>query len=170
MTVSIVPGERVTKEYLVRLEEIVNADINPVEYLGIDPGKSNGVCGYDNKYYLLFMLTIHADDMILFMHQFKKVKKCIIEDYKVYPNKAKDHIYSSLETPRVIGRIETWAKTNEVELIKQPASIKSTAYKWLGQEPLPKSNKMNHQVDAHAHFIYWGIKTGRIDIRSLIKK
>ena len=167
---TLIPGQRTTPEYLTHLEEAVNATHNPVEYLSSDPGKANGVCGYDAKYYLVFMLTIQADDMVMFLEQFKKVKKFIVEDYLLYPNKAKDQTYSDMETPRVIGRIESWAERHKVEVIKQGAHIKSTGYAWIGEKPLPKSNKKNHELDAHVHFMYWAVRTGKINAVDLLKR
>lgn len=162
--------EELTPRYLENLNSTVNADTNPIEYLSIDPGKSNGLCGYDTKFYPQFMLTIRADDMVKFLQQFKRVRKVIIESYKIFPNKAKDHIYSDLETPRVIGRVEGWAETNDVELIKQPSSIKPTGYAWIGKKPLPKSNPQNHSMDAHVHFMYWAVKNRLIDARELLRR
>ena len=161
---------RLTPEYLANLSSVVNAEENPVIYLGIDPGKANGVCGYDAKYYVMFMLTIQADDMNMFINQFTKVKTCIIEDYRIFPGKEKQHIYSSLETPRVIGRVEAWAETNKIELVKQGAHIKETGYKWIGAKPLPKSNKNNHKLDAHVHFMYWAVKSRLINAAELLKR
>lgn len=169
MIANIAPGERLSKEYLTNLNSAVNAEENPVAYLGIDPGESNGICGYDAKYYLLFMLTIHHEDMILFMHQFKSVKKCIMEGYKVFSHKAKHHINSDLKTTQVIGRVQSWAQLHEVELILQPSKIKSTGYKWIGKKPLPKSNPMNHSLDAHVHFMYWAVITRRIKLEDLLR-
>lgn len=153
-----------------RFTEFVNTDFNPIEYLAIDPGKSNGVCGYDAKYYWQFMFIVPAVDMIQFLQIFKKVKVCIVEGFQLYPNKAKDQIYSDMETPRVIGRIETWAELNNVDLVKQQASIKPTGYAWIGEKPLPKSNPNNHAMDAHVHFMYWAVKTSRINPADLLRR
>lgn len=169
MIVNIEPGKRLSTEYLAHLNKTVNAPENPIIYLGIDPGKSNGVCGYDEKFYLQFMLTIQADDMVMFLEQFHKIKVCVVEVYRVFPNKLRSHIYSNLETPRVIGRIEGWAARNQFYLEGQPSHIKSTGYKWIGQKPLPKSNPRNHEWDAHVHFMYWAIRTGRIKLESLLR-
>lgn len=164
------PGDRTTPEYLAHLKEAVNANINPVKYLSIDPGKSNGICGYDAKCYTMFMLTIQADDMTMFLHQFDNVKVCVVEDFKLYPGKMKSQIYSDMETSRVIGRIETWAETHEVELVKQLAAVKPNAYAWIGEKALPKSNKKNHVMDAHAHFMYYAITRQLIPPNSFMKK
>ena len=160
---------RLSEEYLKKLNELVNAEENPVVYLAIDPGKANGICGYGEKYDLLFMLTIHANDMVMFLHQFKKVKKCIMESYNLYPKKAQQQLYSDMETSRVIGRVEYWTEHAGVELVMQPASIKSTGYKWIGQKPLPKSNPKNHALDGHVHFMYWAIKHGLVSAADILK-
>lgn len=160
--------ERLTTEQLERLHEAVNVDLNPVTYLSIDPGKSNGCCGYDERHHLMFMITIQADDMVKFLHQFDKVQKCILEDFMLYPDKTKQQVYSDMETSRVIGRVETWAELKNIDLIKQPARIKPTGYLWTGKKPLPKSNPKNHELDAHIHFMYWAVKNGRIKAEDLL--
>lgn len=152
-----------------RFEGTVNAEINPVIYLGIDPGKANGVCGYDARHYVVFMCTVNSLDMIHFLAMFKKVEKCIIEDYLLYPNKANQQVYSDMETSRVIGRVESWAELHHVEVIKQGASIKATGYKWIGKKALPKSNPLNHELDAHVHFMHWAIKHGKINAADLLR-
>jgi hypothetical protein len=162
-------GMPVTPELLERFTSVVNADENPVVYLSIDPGKANGVCGYDANCYLVFMYTVKSEDMISVLQCFRKVTQCVIEDFFLYPDKAKQQVYSDMETSRVIGRVESWAERHNVELIKQGARIKPTAYAWLGQKPLPKTNKNNHKMDAHAHFIYWAVRSKRMSAAQLIK-
>ncbi len=163
------PGDRTTPEFLERLSSVVNAPENPVLYLAIDPGKSNGVCGYDAKFYLQFMMTVHADDMVEFLEQFNQVTTIVCEDYKVFYHKAKDHAFSDLETPRVIGRIEGYAARMRVKLVKQMSNIKTTGYAFIGKKPLPKSDPKNHQLDAHVHFIFYAVKNQLIDIKTLLK-
>jgi len=140
-----------------------------VKYLSIDPGLSNGICGYNKRGHLQFSIIIKLDELVDFLKQYKRVDTVIVEDYTIYPNKAKDHIYSDVPTSRAIGRIESWAELNDTKLIKQPAHIKSTGYKFLGKKPLPKSNPNNHWLDAHAHFTFWAVGNGLIDPRSLLK-
>jgi hypothetical protein len=161
--------EVLTKEDINKIEDYINRDANPVVYLSIDPGTKNGVCGYDKKAYLVFMFTVHADDMTSFLEKFHKVKKCIIEDFVLYPNKTQDQVYSDMLTSRVIGRVETWAERKDIELIKQGARIKPTGYKWIGQKPLPKSNPKNHSLDAHVHFMYWAIRNNVISASEILR-
>jgi hypothetical protein len=160
---------RLTEEWLRHLNEAVNAEHNPVKYLGIDPGKSNGICGYDDKFYPQFMLTVLADDMVMFMHQFKKVETCVIENYILYPNKSKEQRYSDMQTSRVIGRVEHWAEVRKVNLVKQPAAVKASGYAFIGKKPLPKSDKRNHELDAHVHLMYWAVSKGKIDAKTLLR-
>lgn len=152
------------------IKDAVNNEQNPVTYLAIDPGKANGICGYDEKYYLIFMYTIQSSDIVDFLDIFEHVQKCIYEDYLLYPNKIKQQVYSDMETPRVIGRIESWAQRKKVALIKQGASIKTTGYAWIGKKPLPKSNPKNHELDAHVHFMYWAVKNNKINAADLLKR
>lgn len=161
--------EDFSPEGLEKFKAFANSDLNPIEYLSIDPGKANGVTGYDTKCYLQFLYTVPVAEMTKFLDVFDKLKTCVIEDYRLYPNKAKDQIYSDMETPRVIGKVEHWAELKGIELVKQPATVKKTGYAWAGQKPLPKSNPMNHARDAHIHFIYWGVKTQKINPSHLLK-
>lgn len=157
------------REEFDRIKGTVNSDENPVKYLGIDPGKANGICGYDARHYVSFMYTIQSEDMVDFLDLFKKVNTCIIENFRLYPNKSREQVYSDMETSRVIGRVEAWAYKLDLRLIKQGADIKPTGYKWLGKKPLPKSNPLNHELDAHVHFMYWAIKNGRINAADLLR-
>lgn len=161
---------RLTQEYLNNFQIAVNAPENPVKFLSIDPGKTNGVCGYDAKLYVVFMMSVDANDMVQFLDVFDNLDKCIYEGYKLYPNKAREQYYSNMETPRVIGRIEAWAERKKIELIEQAATIKATGYLWIGQKPLPKSNPENHKMDAHVHFMYWAVKNRKIDAKDLLKR
>lgn len=164
----LMPGERTTPEFLEKIHSVMNAEENPIKYLGIDPGKKNGICGYDTRYYLMFAMTVMADDMALFLHQFKNVAIAVVEDYKLFPNKAQQQLYSDMETPRVIGRIESWALHNEVEIVKQGPSIKKNGYAWIGQKEPKKSDPLNHQKDANAHFMFWAVRNGKINARDLL--
>jgi hypothetical protein len=162
-------GQRLTKEDFSKIHEVVNLDANPVKYLGVDPGKANGVCGYNSEYFLAFMWTIQEDDMIDFLDQFEKIDTCVIENYSLYPNKAQQQVYSDMVTSRVIGRFEGWAARNNIKLVKQPASIKPVGYAWIGQKQPSKSDSQNHAKDAHVHFMYWAVKTGKLDARILLE-
>lgn len=149
---------------LETIEEVFKYTI----YLGIDPGESNGISLYDKDYNLVGMFTIKEEQIIEFLEPFKSLKLIVCEDFVLYPTKAMKQVYSDMPTSRVIGRIESFCRGNNVLLIKQLATIKTTGYKWIGKKPLPKSNPRNHEMDAHVHFMYWAIKNGKIDAASLL--
>lgn len=141
---------------------------NHVKYLGIDPGKSNGVCGFDYKYSMLFMYTVKEKDMNNFLDLFKALDAIICENFLLYPNKAMKQVYSDMPTSRVIGRIEEFCDIHKIKLVKQPATIKSTGYRWINRNPPAKGNPRIHEMDALVHFMYWAIKSGRIDASTLV--
>lgn len=162
--------EDFSDEGLEKIKAYVNNSFNPLVYLSIDPGESNGVTAYDEKAYLQLMVTVPWERMTAFLEIFENVNQCVYEDYRMYPQKTKDHIYSDLKTTRVIGRIESWSERKSIPLIKQGAHIKKTAYLWLGKKSLPKSNPKNHEWDAHAHFTYWAVQKKLIDPAELLKR
>lgn len=160
---------KLTEDQLKNLPELVNNETLTVKYLGIDPGNSNGCCGYDERYRLMFMFTVPADLMIKFLHSFKHVEACVLENFTLFPHKRTEQNYSDMLTSRVIGRVEDWAELNNIQLIKQGPNIKKTGYLWLGQKSPSKSNPANHELDAHCHFTYWAVKNGKIKAEDLIR-
>jgi hypothetical protein len=159
-----------TEEYLKKLDEIVNDEKDPITYIAIDPGNSNGVCGYNSKGHLMFMTTINEKDLLKFLKVFQKIILCVTENYLIYEHKLQHHRGSDVLTLRVIGRIENWCELSNIQLVKQLAAIKNTGYLWLGKKPLPKSNPANHKWDAHVHFIYWAVRKGLIKAADLLRK
>jgi hypothetical protein len=153
---------------LENLKNTVNSDDNPIIYLSIDPGKYNGVCGYDARYYPMFMYVVDEKDITEFIHSFEKVKLCVLEDFKLFPNKSRSQIYSDMPTSRVIGRVEDWTKLKKIELIKQPSNIKATGYAWIGKKPPAKHTNKNDPMDAHVHFMFWAVKNGKIPASKLL--
>lgn len=154
---------------LLSMKEAFNTEKNPIKYLSIDPGNKNGVCGYDEKLYPQFMFTVRDVDMVQFINLFEKLDICIIEDYRIFAHKLKVHANSKVETLRIIGKVEGWAETKGITLIKQPSKIKPTGYAWIKKKPLPKSDPKNHSLDAHVHFMYWAVRAGKFRAEDLLK-
>jgi hypothetical protein len=155
-------------EILGILATSVNDEKNPVVYLGIDPGESNGVCGFDEKYRLVFMYTVMYPDVGDFLELFKNLKLIVCEDFFLYPDKAMQQVYSEMKTSKVIGSVVEFTRKNKIQLVMQKATIKSTGYKWVGKKPLPKHNPANHELDAFVHFMYWAVRTGKINAADLL--
>ncbi len=155
-------GNKITAEYLAHINSVVNNEQNPVTYLGIDPGNATGITGYDEKFYLQFSLTLKPEDVGVFLDNFYHLKTVVYEGFALFPNKAKQQIYSKMTTSQVIGRIKTISELRGFEVVEQQSTIKNTGYKYLGKKPLPKSNPQNHTMDAHVHFMYWAISKGKL--------
>lgn len=139
-----------------------------IKFLAIDPGKRNGIAAYNEYGLMQWMRTVLYDELTNFLRKQEEVKVVILEDYTVFPHKAKQHIYSDLITPRAIGKVEGWCEARNIKLVKQGSSYKAMGYKYLGKKPLPKSNPMNHAVDAHAHGIYYLVNNNIVSAGSLL--
>lgn len=139
-----------------------------VRYLSVDPGESNGLCGYDIDGRLLWMATTKLRDLARFIEELRNVHTCIIEDYKIHPHKAQDHIYKDVVAIRAIGKIENWIERYNIKEFKQPNKHKTTGYQYMGKKPPPKSDPRRHELDAHAHFLYWGVNSKLINPADLI--
>lgn len=79
----------------------------------------------------------------------------VIENYRTYASKAK--VQGALYTPRLIGRIESWAEHNNVPLTKQMASC----MKFCSDVKLKDWNLwvpgQRHAMDATAHACFFFI-------------
>lgn len=131
----------------------------PTKYLALDPGESSGWAAFDEDGNLILYDTCYSRESVYNLLDDKHPRVIIMEDFKLYPNKAKEQSWSSFETVRLIGAVEHWAWQNNVEVILQPANIKSVAYLWAGISP-PKQHSMTHETDAYVHGIYYLQKSG----------
>jgi hypothetical protein len=157
-----------TEAELENLKRVVNNEERPVRYLAIDPGKSNGICGYDGDCKIMMMWTVMEENVLDFLNQFDNLERCIIEDFLLYSNKAFEQVGSNMLTSRVIGRVEGWAARKDIPLTKQKAAIKPTGYRFIGKKPLHKQHRLHHALDAHVHFIYWAVGKGLVKAGDLL--
>lgn len=79
----------------------------------------------------------------------------VVEDYKIYPHKAKAHTWSSLHTVKIIGVIEALCAQNNIPVVKQMASSKQfvTNEKLRAWEFYQK--RRSHTNDAIRHGCYY---------------
>jgi hypothetical protein len=141
-----------------------------IKYIAIDPGETNGIAIYDDRYSLKLLQCIPYKELKPFLDQFTGIKICLCEDYIVYEHKAQAHTGSRLTTARAIGRVESWAEDNKVKLIKQAAQYYSLGFRFMEKRKPPRSDPLSHAKVAHAHFVYWAVKTGRINPKEFVKK
>ena len=94
------------------------------------------------------------------------IGRIVCEDFRIYPWKVKALKFNPVRTARVIGALTFLAQRHSIELVLQPASIKSTAVAGGAEElfdtPLHENR---HSNDAIMHFVYYQGTTARgIDV------
>jgi len=81
----------------------------PQRLLSIDPGETTGYAIFrDGELYETEQLTVKKDGLQLLHHAFREhyFDYVVIEDYRIYPNKLRQHVLNDVFTVKVIGAIE----------------------------------------------------------------
>lgn len=129
-------------------------------YISIDPGKSTGWVTWDRNGNVIQQGTTRTrDEFEDLLDSMGSVSVVIVEDFTLYKNKALQQSGSKMETSKVIGSIESWARRNKATLVMQPASILAIAQLWSGVK-MPKNHNVSHWVSAYNHGMYYLLKTG----------
>lgn len=76
----------------------------------------------------------------------------VIEEFTLFQHKSKQQSGSKMETTRVIGVIEAWARKSKV--VFQRPNIKPIAEMWTGHKP-SSNHKNSHHIDALNHGMYY---------------
>lgn len=80
----------------------------------------------------------------------------VVEDYKIYPWKAKELIWDSVRTARLIGALTFMARACDIEFELQPAAIKEQAVLAGAEELfLRPLHENRHHNDAIMHGVYY---------------
>lgn len=127
-------------------------------YLAIDPGKTSGWATFDEAGNGITMGQASTEELIKLLQE-TTAKVLITEDYRLFPWKAKEQIWSKLDTVRLIGMIQLWCYLHNLQLFLQDPNIKSIGYMWAGI-PKAKSHKNSHERDAYVHGVYYLQKAG----------
>ena len=83
----------------------------------------------------------------------------VMEDFKLYPWKARQQSFSTMVAPRVIGAVEVLAAQYNISVVKQSASVGKSVTVSVG---LRKTLKLNHIIDAVSHGIFYLRTQGRV--------
>lgn len=83
-----------------------------------------------------------------------KVKKIVIEDFRLMGSKALAQTGSRFITCQVIGMIRLWAHPEGITIDLQASNIKPIAERISGRRPVGVHAK-SHSVDAYNHGVYW---------------
>lgn len=138
-----------------------------VKYIAIDPGEAsnNGIAIFNKTGFCLKYDQVTRDGVMdLLYENSSTLTAVIIEDYKLFKNKALQQSGSSLEAVRVIGEVEGFCRRKNITLQKQPSSILAIAQLWSGKK-LPKNHKNSHWVSAYNHGYYFLAKNKVIKLR-----
>ncbi len=108
----------------------------PERVLAIDPGETSGIALFENGK----LLSVDQIDGTEYDGDFNRemsqqlsltslfIRACpthvVVEDYKVYAHKTKEHTWSSLHTPKLIGAISLLCGQRGLQPIMQMASCK----------------------------------------------
>ncbi len=123
----VTPGSEFRKLYDQLVEQGERTPSHGI-LLALDPGVTTGFAVFDEAE-LIHVGQNKDDDIGSAAHyietqvEFYKADAIVIEDYRVYRWKQKQHAWSDLHTPRLIGAIEKIAYDKSLPLIKQPAHI-----------------------------------------------
>lgn len=83
----------------------------------------------------------------------------VIEEFRLYPSKAKTLTGSTMETAQLIGAMTWWANRNDVAIYMQPAAIKEPTRSYMRKYQLELvKGKGDHAQDAQVHGIQWLIR------------
>lgn len=141
-------------------------------YIFIDPGKNTGWAEFDVDGKLTLQgTTRNFEDFVKWMVWHLNpatavyIRKCVVEEFKLYPWKTQAQMWSEFETVQVIGAIRAQCLMFEIPFELVPARNKDMGFMYLGMKEPPHSNPLNHQMVAAAHGEFWlqhnGIKQPR---------
>ena len=86
----------------------------------------------------------------------------VIEEYRLYPDKAAAQAYSSFPTVETIGALKFIARQHDIRIVMQPAAAKRPARGISAAKKIrmlsSERGQSIHAKDAELHGVYWTIK------------
>lgn len=146
------------KELLQKMDR----ELPAIRVLGIDPGETTGWVILDPPciYKAGQEPTKNVTQAALFFNRMLEDKRpdvIVIEEYRVYSSKTRQHAWNDLLTARIIGAIEALCAIEDVPVVKQTAS---TAKGFCTNDKLREwgfwqSSAKRHANDAIRHACYY---------------
>lgn len=135
-------------------------------YMACDPGNTSGVAIFNSDGSLNSMNQYVKEDFMDYLRDYPEPypRVVIIEEYRVFPNKASTHAYSKVDTIQIIGMIKAAAHKWGAEAVEQPLQAKTMGYKYAGMKP-PSDHSKSHSPDAVAHGYYYLVKNNVIKVK-----
>lgn len=129
------------------------------KYLALDPGNSTGWATFVENGDVDGFGTCRTRSEVYEKLIEVRPQVIIMEDYRLYPWKAKEQSWSGFETVRIIGAVEYYAYLHNATMVLQEPSIKAIGYRWAGLTK-PKNHDLSHETDAYVHGVYYLQKHG----------
>jgi len=135
-----------------------------MKILGIDPGKTTGLAMIEinpetKKPRLIEARACMDVSGIEYNDWLKEADHIVVEDFKVRPQKAErgSFNWSQMETPKIIGSIQTLAKLLGKTIVLQQPSVKPMGYGYAHMVYV-KGKQGTHIQDAAAHAMFFAVK------------
>ncbi|WIC89803.1 RuvC-like resolvase [Gordonia phage Sapo] len=127
-----------------------------MRWVSVDPGEEYvGFCVWvDDEVEDCFQTTPQES----FGHlEFYHPSTLVVEEFRLYPDKAKALSRTTLVTAQHVGALTYWAKLNHCPVYLQSASVKkaTAAYCRAHDLPLVPPGKGSHAQDAQVHGYHW---------------
>lgn len=128
--------------------------------LSIDPGKANGYAKWKDTGEFMMMGQLVIEDIPEFLAKLEEpVSVVVVEDYIIFSKRAKQQAGSNVPAARVIGALELFAAQKGAKLVKQDASILTSAQK-IANMKMPSDHSVSHQISAYLHGYHYLVKNG----------
>lgn len=88
----------------------------------------------------------------------KTLAKVVIEEYRVYPEKAAMHSGKTIPTAEAIGGFKLIARKANCPVVEQPAYIKETTAALLKGRGIKSIGGSRHAMDAEIHMWYYTLR------------
>lgn len=85
-------------------------------------------------------------------------RRVVVEEFRLYPDKAQAQGYSDFETAQMIGVIKYICSERGIEVIEQGAGIKKPTRAQLKGRGIQQVGKGGHACDAELHLIHYCLK------------
>lgn len=119
-----------------------------VRAIGIDPGNATGIAYYEGGDFHTEVIHESFTEIEQVILRFKP-DFIVVEEFKLYPSKARHLAWNEMYPAQVVGAIKLIAEKENIPVIMQPATIKEYVPQYV-----PKG-KTDHEQDATRHIWYY---------------
>lgn len=145
---------------------------SPTSVMAVDVGGTSGWCAVRLPNFEATVGQVKDVDTLLCVLETHKPEVVIVEDFRLYPEQAKSLSRQRLYIGETIGMIALWCERNQVELIRQSASmgkvITRELLERLGLWSLTRN--MPHARDAARHLVVWLLRQGNKELTNRVFK